>query len=100
MRSTDQAYVTDRAAEALKHVLDGLPHGPGDALRLSLGPDGAVVVAVDAKYPDDAVVEHARAEVLYIGPDIVEAFAGKTLDTSASSAGTQIVIQSQTQQKT
>ncbi len=86
-------YVTDRATAALSHALDEMPHGPDDALRLSLGSDGAVVLAVDARNPDDEVVEHGRAAVLYIGPQSVESFAGKTLDTSESPEGTQIVIQ-------
>ena len=89
---SDVLTITTRAMAALQEILRGMGNRPEQLLRLYTGPDGGVVVALDTRRTGDHVVDHDGNAVLLIDRRLPRPLAGKTLDTSETSDGKQLVL--------
>ena len=84
--------VTGRATSALKDMLDGMAHEPGQALRLALGSGGGMTLVLDTERAGDNVVSHEGEPVLLIDSPVPEDLQGSTLDISEKPEGSTIVL--------
>lgn len=73
--------VTEKAAAALKYILDKADHEPEQLLRLISGP-GGLGLALDTEREGDHVVEHEGEKIMVIAPDLAERLSSVTLDNT------------------
>ena len=90
--SANSLTITNRATAALRDILLGMGHRREELLRLSTGPDGGIVVALDSHRVGDHVVDHDGDAVLLIDRTLPEELVGKTLDTNETRDGKQLVL--------
>lgn len=85
--------MTDRAAQAIKAILDRIEHSQGEALRLVAGPDGQLALMLDDVKQDDAIViEDGPIVFLVIQTPLPDGFEGSTLDIDETPDGTAIML--------
>ena len=84
--------VTDRAAEAIRGMLDMMEHDTGQALRLVADADGGIELALDSPREDDNLVSHDGLTFLLIETPLPDSLRGSTLDVDDTTEGTVIVL--------
>lgn len=84
--------VPGRATSVLRDMLDGMEHGPDQALRLAAGPDGSIALSLDTQRAGDNVVSHEGNVVLLIGSPVPGTLQGGMLDISETPGGPTIVL--------
>ena len=84
--------ITGSATAYLKAVLDGMERLPGQMLRLNMGPDGGISLALDDAREEDRVVGCEGTGVVLVGFPMANGLLGRTLDARRSPEGAQLVI--------
>jgi Fe-S cluster assembly iron-binding protein IscA len=85
--------VTERAAAALKDLLEQQNPGPDQVLRLIYDTDSSVKLVLDTKAADDQVVDHQGQPVMVIEPAISQDLAGTTLDSTGTEGTVALTLQ-------
>jgi hypothetical protein len=80
--------VTERAAAALKDILDGMAQQPSQALRLVVD----ISLALDIAREGDQVVSRLEGDVLLIESPLPESLKDVVLDVGETPTGTSLVL--------
>lgn len=84
--------ITEPATLALKDILDGMEHGPSQALRLVAQADGNISLALDTAGENDQTLNIEGRTLLLIETPLPETLRGATLDVAQAPEGTSIVL--------
>ena len=84
--------ITERATAALREILLGMSNGWRESTTVVHRGDGGIAIALDSQRTGDQVVHHDGQAVLLIDQVVLAQLAGKTLDTSGSDDGKQLLF--------
>jgi len=84
--------VTERAAAALKGLLDQQNPDPDQVLRLTYDADNSVKLVLGNEADGDQIVQHQGDVVMVIEPSISEDLSGTTLDCTETAAGVSLTL--------
>ncbi len=85
-------YITERAKQELKRLLDTKVNWPGARLRFMDRGQGRFGLGIDIEKPDDVVMEYEGAKLMVIEPSLASDLKHFTLDVDDTPDGPELVI--------
>lgn len=85
-------YVTERAKQELKRLLNASVDWPGARLRLMDRGQGRLGLGIDIETKDDHIIAYNGTKLLIVGPELATGLQQITLDVDDTPDGVELVI--------
>ena len=85
-------YVTEKAKQELKSLLDKKVNWPGARLRLLDKGQGKLGLGIDIERPDDVVLEYEDTKLMVVEPGLAFNLANIKLDVEDTDSGPELIL--------